>query len=280
MVADSQLLVAEDGLLTVTFIMLCHDSVERIVNRARLILDNDSTCRLIVHFDKKASLKVFQTICYQLDSHPRCHVMRNRVRCGWGQWGLVEAPLRALRYAFKNGFMSDYFYLISEYCYPTKPLVSLREYLTRNAGMEFIECKDKDWIKAGIREDRYLFVHLFDKRKHPRLHRWMYKCQKKVGLKKRTPRDLNVHFGSQWWCLTRFSSYNLLVDNEDLYFFKYSWIPDECAIQTRVAALVDQEKISKPLTHYEFDDSGRPIEFFDTDSLADGLTHFFVRKLI
>lgn len=275
---------AEDGLLTITFIMLCHDSAERVIARANKLLEEDPTCKLIVHFDRNSPRGEYQKILKALEGHPRCYVMNGeRVRCGWGTWGLVEAPLRAIRYALEADFASDYFYLISEYCYPVQPLIALRQHLTKHAGMEFIESQDSSWIKGGIREDRYLYRHYLDKRKNPKLHRWMYRIQKKLGMKRKLPTDMEVRFGSQWWCLSIETVHRITTNERIKALFRRSWIPDECFFQTSVYSFVDKfELLRKGLTHYEFDEKGIPQEM----SLSMWKTSqysaqkFFLRKVM
>ncbi|SHJ96999.1 beta-1,6-N-acetylglucosaminyltransferase [Halomonas caseinilytica] len=247
-------------LVTVTFILLCHDSAERVITLVRQLLEDDPDCRILVHLDKKSPKETFHKLVSVLDDEPRCHLMRNRVRCGWGQWGLVEAPLRALRYAFDQEVVPDYFYLISEYCRPVRPLRDLREFLTVHQGMDFIECKTSEWIKGGIREDRYLYRHYLDKRKYPKLHRWMYRTQKRLGLKRREPHAYEIYFGSQWWCLSSSTAKKTLcaiVKDPKLRFFKTVWIPDECFFQT-IVRLVSRKNVSGySLTYSCFDNCGQ-----------------------
>ncbi len=190
--------------------------------------------------------------------------MRNRVRCGWGQWGLVEAPLRALRYAFDQNFVSDYFYLLSEYCRPVRPLKKLREYLAEHDGTDFIECEGPEWIKGGIRADRYLYRYYFDKREHPKLHRWIYLVQKKLGLKRVPPKTYEVRFGSQWWCLSASTASNIfheLKNNHEYRKLKTAWIPDECFFQTVVNNSLSFCRNKRgSLTYVDFKDTGKPAE--------------------
>lgn len=269
-----------NALVTVTFILLCHDSAERVVSLVRQLLEEDPDCRVIVHLDKKSSKDTFRKLVSALDDEPRCHLMRKRVRCGWGQWGLVEAPLRALRHALSQEVVTDYFYLLSEYCRPVRPLNELREFLTAHRETDFIECETSGWIKGGIREDRYLYRHYLDKRKHPKLHRWMYRVQKKLGLKRQKPKTYEVRFGSQWWCLSRETVRRVLnekYNNPGFTMLKTAWIPDECFFQSVVYFLSRERVDSKSLTFSEFDAKGR-AKSFKGACPSGGL--FFARKIL
>ncbi|WP_083235784.1 beta-1,6-N-acetylglucosaminyltransferase [Halomonas caseinilytica] len=266
-------------LVTVTFILLCHDSAERVITLVRQLLEEDPDCRVIVHLDKKSPKDTFRKLVSALDDEPRCHLMRNRVRCGWGKWGLVEAPLRALRYALDQEVLSDYFYLISEYCRPVRPLIELREFLTENQGTDFIECEPSDWIRGGIREDRYLYRHYLDKRKHPKLHRWMYRVQKKLGLKRQHPKSFEVRFGSQWWCLSLGTIKKILyiaTHESEFRRFRSAWIPDECYFQSIVYKVSVATVESRSLVYTDFDQSGKALMLMRCHDVPSGF--FFARK--
>lgn len=271
--------MSDDDLVTITFIVLSHDSADRTLDLVTQLLEEDPTCRVLVHWDKKSSRAMFQQLAHRLDSEPRCHLMRNRVRCGWGQWGLVEAPLRALKYALAQPTVTDYFYLVSEYCRPIRPLIELREFLTEHDGTDFIECEGPEWIQGGIREDRYLYRHYLDKRQHPNLHRWMYRVQKSLRLKRKPPSNIEIKFGSQWWCLCGVTV-KRVFENRCLKclteFFEKCWIPDESFFQTLVFSEKQATVSGKVLTYFEFDASGAPC-FFDY-SLNFPLDCFFARK--
>ncbi|WBF19552.1 beta-1,6-N-acetylglucosaminyltransferase [Halomonas elongata] len=271
--------MAGNSLVTITFIVLCHDSAERVIDLVRQLLTEDPECQVIIHLDKKSPKTIFQKLALALDGEPRCHLMRNRVRCGWGQWGLVEAPLRALRYALEQTDVSDYFYLISEYCRPVRPLSELREFLTAYQGTDFIECETSDWIKGGIREDRYLYRHYLDKRKYPKLHRWMYRAQKYLKLKRPMPKDFEVRFGSQWWCLSKDTVFKLFDDCKRERRYKRlrtAWVPDECYFQTIVYHEFSETVSDRSLTYVRFDREGRASNLNYQDFVPDGC--FFARK--
>lgn len=267
--------------VTVTFIVLCHDSAERVITLVRLLLQEDPECRVIVHLDKKSPRTTFKKLILALDGEPRCHLMQNRVRCGWGQWGLVEAPLRALRYALSQEVVSDYFHLMSEYCRPVRPLSEFREFLSLHQGTDFIECESSDWIRGGIREDRYLYHHYLDKRKHPKLHRWMYRVQKKLGVKRQHPKNFEVRFGSQWWCLSLETVKRVLYitsHEPELRRFRSAWIPDECYFQSVVYKISAATVESRSLVYTDFDQSGKASMLIRYHDVPSGF--FFARKYI
>ena len=192
--------MSNDPQVTVSYLLLCHDSPARITRIVKKILSEDNSGYIVVHFDKNSSEHAYEEICVKLKDIDRCSILSHRVKCGWGQWSLVEATIRMLRYAFFN-YKSDYYYLLSEYCWPSNKLSSLKFFLSKNKKISYIDCKDKSWITGGIREDRFLYRHFFDKSKHPVLHRYGYILQKKIGFKKKLPENIEIKYGSQWWCI-------------------------------------------------------------------------------
>lgn len=262
--------------ITLTYCVLAHESTARVERLVDKLLSEDATGRVIVHFDKKSGKGPFEWLRERYLDQARCHILPNRIKCGWGQWSLVEASLRMLRHA-QLTCKTDYYYLLSEYCYPTQPLSALKQHLAKHRGANFIECEDASWIKGGIREDRYLYRHFLNKRKYPKLHRWVYKWQKWSGLKRKVPDGLIIRFGSQWWCLTQEAVEHVLtLEPHYRDFFRWVWIPDECFFATLVR--FDNLKSVK-LTYAPFCNKGTAlnIDFKDIESVEKRF--FFFRKV-
>ncbi|RUR42388.1 beta-1,6-N-acetylglucosaminyltransferase [Vreelandella populi] len=262
--------------LSITYLVLAHKSTSRVTRLVDKLLLEDANGQVIIHFDKKSGKAPYKWLSDYYAKAPRCHVLLSRVNCGWGQWSLVEATLRMLRYA-QDSHKTDYYYLLSEYCYPTQRLSALKEHLEKHRGTNFIECEDSSWIKGGIREDRYLYRHFLDKRKYPRLHRWTYKWQKWLGFKLEVPKGLTIRFGSQWWCLTQEAiDYVLLVEPTYRYFFRWTWIPDEMVFQTIFFSFLKESLFNNILTYSYFDKNGKAGSINDKKNIPDKF--FFARK--
>ena len=270
--------MSEDAEVTISYLILCHDSPDRIVRLATRILSEDKTGQVVIHFDKNSSVKIFNELKDKLRNVSRCHVLTKRIRCGWGKWGLVQASIEMLQFSILNN-LSDYYYLLSEYCFPNKSLINLKEYLTRNRGQIYIECEDEQWIRSGIKHDRYMYWFFFYKRKMPLLHRFSYRLQKYLKIHKQKDSDLNIRFGSQWWCIDVDAvKYILKYEYKYRRFFKTSWIPDEMFFQSLLWRYNKDKLISKSLTYSKFDDDGKPM-VFNHSSIIDG-SYFFYRKVL
>lgn len=274
--------MSEEAEVTISYLILCHDSPDRIVRLVTRILSDDETGQVVIHFDKNSSRAKFNELKTRLHDTSRCHVVEQRVRCGWGQWSLVEATFKCLIHAFTHN-KSSYFYLLSEYCYPIKKLDDFKCFL-KGRDISFLECKDESWIKGGIRTDRYRCYHFTNKRKNPRTHRYIYKIQKKIGLKRNIPKELDFRFGSQWWCL-KDSDVPIFINTYYKYkeFFRFVWIPDELFFST-IAKSYKVICQNKSLTLNKFDKDGRPL-LFGIEELNSIDNHgvddiFFVRKVL
>ena len=94
------------------------------------------------------------------------HLVEDRLACGWGDFSLVEATLRALRLIRDRNIDCERIVLMSGACMPIRPLAELSAFLDRHPQTQFIEIHDSDWIVGGMREDRYRYRHVVNQRRH------------------------------------------------------------------------------------------------------------------
>ena len=62
---------------------------------------------------------------------------------------------------------------------------------------------DSDWIKTGFKEERLIYRHWFNERTQKKLFYGSYEIQRRLGITREVPSDIQVMIGSQWWCLRR-----------------------------------------------------------------------------
>ena len=267
----------------IAFLMMVHKDPDRVVRHARaLTMHGDAVA---IHVDARVADAAHRAIAEGIAGNPLI-VLCDRVRCGWGEWSLAQATLNlihAARHAFEG---TTHYYLISGDCMPTKTRGYIDAYL--DAGTDIIEAHDfltSDWIKVGIKEERLTYRHWFNERKNKA---WFYRSldwQRRLGLSRRTPKDLTIRIGSQWWCLragTVEKILDLLARRRDVIrFFRTTWIPDETFFQTLVGHVVPEDEIRcQPPTTLLFSDYGMPVVF--QNDHADFLCaqdHLFARKI-
>ncbi|GFE63064.1 DUF5928 domain-containing protein [Litoreibacter roseus] len=269
----------------IAFILLCHKDPKAIVDQAqRLTAAGDY---ISIHFDARANKDAYAEIQEALAGNASVTFVRNRVRCGWGAWSLVEASLRAVEAAVEAFPRATHFYMLSGDCMPIKSAAYAHTFLDET-DVDYIESFDffsSNWIKTGLKEDRLVYRHVFNERQNPSLFYGALEVQKKLGLRRAIPEDLQIMIGSQWWCLRRRTVEWILEfaksRRDVMRFFKTTWIPDETFFQTMVRHLVpDSEIEGRTLTFLMFSDYGMPVTFYnDHYDLLLSQKFLFARKI-
>jgi uncharacterized protein DUF5928/core-2/I-Branching enzyme len=268
----------------IAYILLCHRDPEAVIRQARQLTAKGDF--LSIHFDARANSADFVKIRDALASNARVAFAR-RVKCGWGEWSLVEATLNAVRKAEKEFPRATHFYMMSGDCMPIKSAEFVHGFLDDN-DKDFIESFDyfnSDWIKTGMREERLIYRHYFNERKHKTLFYAALNMQKRLGIKRAVPQNLDIMVGSQWWCLRRQTIEDILTllkkRRDIIRFFRTTWIPDETFFQTLVRHLVPHGEIEpRTLTFLMFSDYGMPVTFYnDQYDLLLAQDFLFARKI-
>lgn len=269
----------------IAYILLCHKDPEGIVAQAeRLTAAGDFVA---IHFDARAPREAYERIRGALAGNASVTFAARRVRCGWGEWSLVAATLHAVRAALESFPRATHLYMLSGDCMPIKSAEYVHDVLDREDA-DHIESFDffrSDWIKTGIREERLIYRHFVNERTQKRLFYGLLNLQKRLGLSRRVPPDLQIQIGSQWWCLRRRTVEFVLEfcarRPDVMRFFRTTWIPDETFFQTLVRHLVPEHEIrSRSLTFLMFTDYGMPVTLYnDQYDLLIGQDYLFARKI-
>ena len=269
----------------IAFILLCHKEPDAIIQQAqRLTAAGDF---LSIHFDARAPAEAFEKLKSALADNPSVTFAARRIKCGWGEWSLVQATLHAVEAAVQSFPTATHFYMVSGDCMPIKSARYLHDLLDAD-DVDYIESFDyfdSNWIKTGFREERLIYRHWFNERTHKSLFYASYNLQKRFGLTREIPKDLAMMIGSQWWCLRRRTIEAILAfikaRRDVMRFFRTTWIPDETFFQTLARHLVPSSEIrSRTLTFLMFTDYGMPVTFYnDHYDLLLGQDCAFARKI-
>ena len=269
----------------IAFILLCHKDPDAIIRQA-LSLTAVGDC-ISIHFDSRAPAAAYKTIQNALGDNPRVAFAKKRVKCGWGEWSLVQATLHAIEAAVEAFPRATHFYMLSGDCQAIKTAEYVHDYLDRT-DCDFIESFDffaSDWIKTGMKEERLIYRHYLNERNNKWLFYQSLEFQKRFKLTREIPEDLEVMIGSQWWCLRRQTIEAILAfvkARPDVRrFFRTTWIPDETFFQTLVRHLVPETEIDcRTLTFLMFSDYGMPVSFYnDHFDLLLSQDFLFARKI-
>lgn len=269
----------------IAFILLCHKDPEAIVRQAQQLTAAGDY--IAIHFDARAPQAAFAKIQTALAKNPSVVFATKRIKCGWGGWSLVQATLHAVEAAEAAFPRATHFYMVSGDCMAIKSAAFAHDFLDKD-DVDYVESFDyleSDWIKTGWREERLIYRHFFNERTQKRLFYASFQLQKRLGLTRKLPSDIQVMIGSQWWCLRRRTVEAILEftrkRTDVMRFFRTTWIPDETFFQTLVRHLVPGKEIrNRTLTFLMFTDYGMPVTFYNDhyDLLLsqDGL---FARKI-
>ena len=269
----------------IAFILLCHKDPDAVIEQARQLTAAGDY--MSIHFDARAPAEAFDRIKRALDGNPQVTFARRRIKCGWGAWSLVQATLYAVEAALTAFPRATHFYMVSGDCLAIKSANYAHRFLD-DADLDYIESFDffeSDWIKTGLKEERLIYRHMFNERTHKRLFYASLGAQRRLGLQRPIPPDLQVMIGSQWWCLRRQTIEAILqftCERRDVMrFFRRTWIPDETFFQTLVCHLIPQTQIrARSLTFLMFTEYGMPVTFHnDHYDLLLSQDFLFARKI-
>lgn len=269
----------------IAFILLCHKDPEAIVQQAKQLTAVGDY--ISIHFDARAPKEAFELIQEGLKNNPNVSYATKRIKCGWGEWSLVQATLYAVEAAVEAFPRATHFYMVSGDCMAIKSAKYAKEILDGD-DCDYIESFDffeSDWIKTGMKEERLIYRHYFNERTHKTIFYNSWWAQRKLGLEREIPADLQIMIGSQWWCLRRRTIEWILDMTRDrpdvMRFFRTTWIPDETFFQTLVRHLVPEPEIrTRTLTFLMFTDYGMPVTFYnDHYDLLLSQDYLFARKI-
>jgi len=269
----------------IAFILLCHKDPDAIIQQAtQLTAAGDF---IAIHFDANAPAEAYEAIRRDLARNPSVTFAKRRLHCGWGEWSLVQATLNAVEAAVAAFPRASHFYMLSGDCMAIKSAAFAHRYLDETDAdfIESFDFFDSDWIKTGIREERLIYRHFFNERTQKWLFYQSLQMQRRLGLQRAVPADIQVMIGSQWWCLRR-RTIEAILDfarqrPDVMAFFRTTWIPDETFFQTLVRHLVPEVEIrARTLTFLMFTDYGMPVTFHnDHYDLLLSQDFLFARKI-
>lgn len=269
----------------IAFILLCHKDPEAIVQQAEQLTAVGDY--IAIHFDARAPKDAYAYIQQHLGNNPNVAFAKKRIKCGWGEWSLVQATLYAVEAAVDAFPRATHFYMVSGDCMAIKS-ASHAKALLDGDDCDYIESFDffeSDWIKTGMKEERLIYRHWFNERNNKTVFYNSWWAQRKLGLERDIPADLQIMIGSQWWCLRR-RTIEWIIDMtktrpDVMKFFRTTWIPDETFFQTLVRHLVPEPEIrTRTLTFLMFTDYGMPVTFYnDHYDLLLSQDFLFARKI-
>ena len=269
----------------IAYILLCHKDVASVIAQAtQMTAAGDYVS---IHFDARAPQADYDQLQSALADNAQVAFPKRRIKCGWGEWSLVDATLQALKTAASAFPKATHFYLLSGDCMPIKTATYAHDFIDER-DVDYVESYDffeSDWIKTGFKEERLIYRHWFNERSQAKRFYASFNLQKRLGLTRSVPKDIQMMIGSQWWCLRRQTVeaiFELIAQRPEIIrFFRTTWIPDETFFQTLVRHLVPEDQIdNRTPTFLMFSDYGMPVTFYnDHYDLLLAQDYLFARKI-
>ena len=83
-------------MVKIAYILLCHKDPSSIVQQANGLTSAGDF--ISIHFDSNAPAEDFKQIKQMLGDNPNV-TFAKRIKCGWGEWSLVQASINAIKAA-------------------------------------------------------------------------------------------------------------------------------------------------------------------------------------
>jgi hypothetical protein len=246
-------------------VMLCHAALDRAAQLARHWSLHG--CPVVIHVDARTPQAQFDGLRAALKDLPDIR-FTPRLPCEWGTFGIVQATLDAATRMLADFPQVSHILLASGSCLPIKPVPTLQAHLAAHPDTDFIESvttADVGWTIGGLNEERFTLRFPFSWKRQRRFFDGYVSLQRFLRFRRRLPKGLVPHLGSQWWCLTR-ATLQAILHHPDRAridrYFKRVWIPDESYFQSLVRQVSSRIE-SRSLTLSKFDYQGRPYIFYD-----------------
>src|SRR5690554_5892938 len=165
----------------IAYILLCHKDPEAVIAQAKMLTAAGDY--ISIHFDGRAGSAQFGQIQQALKGNPGVTFARRRLKCGWGEWSLVQATLLSIEAAVQAFPRATHFYMLSGDCAAIKSARYVHAFLDAE-DVDYIESFDyfeSDWIKTGMKEERLIYRHFFNERKHKWLFDLSFDLQRRLG---------------------------------------------------------------------------------------------------
>ena len=276
------------------YFILAHKNPSQVRNLIEMLDDTKSL--FFIHLDKNVKIQEYQDLVLNTS----CHFVKNRVRCTWGKYSLVQATLNAMKevedYMNNKYKYSDYhFIMLSGEDLPLKNNININDFLEENNKTSYLNywsLPTKKWWNGGL--FRFENLYFFAYKKSQKLNYYLNRIIKKGNFnfllpinkfKKNFP-DFTLYGASQWMILSKdLLEFVLAKSEENSKFnsvFKYVLAPDETYFATLILNLDARKQF--PIQNYEthfilFDGVDASPKYLEIMDLKESNEHFlFARK--
>lgn len=208
-------------------ILAHHNPVQltRLINRLK-----HPDADIYIHLDLKAPLEYFGEV-FKL---PQVYLVKKRSKVYWGSYSVVQATLNGIEEILAANKAYSYINLLSGNDYPIKSTEQIHRFFDERPDYIFMEylTEDSDWwqrIKTRVTQ-----YHLTDFN-FPGAY-FVQTFFNKIAPRRKAPNSLVFVGRSQWFTITldsaRYITEYLRANPKVGRFFRFTWAPDEIALQT------------------------------------------------
>lgn len=271
--------------LKISFLIISHGSPNQLSRLVEKLTVSGDIC--FIHIDRKTNSEPFRDCLRRFIGKIR--ILEKRHDVWWCGWGTIAAALTMMEAAIAEGGF-DRMVLLSESCYPCRPLEELKQRLSGNK--EFISIRQMGEHESFM--ERYTNYHLIDTEYlNPRgrteallQHATQSYIAKFLTENSIKPPKLEhpVFYASTWWALSEAAVKFLVAEmRENSYWenrFKYTYCPDEVVFPTIIGNSNFSEYCENNLHYIDWSTNPGPKTLATHDyEKIKASQKFFVRKI-
>lgn len=262
--------------MNIAYFFMVHKLPNQFKRLLRSVYDRNNT--YLVHVDKKMGEQEIQALITEFSHLNNVYFMKPH-SLTWGGWSLVDMELKAIQTLLSINTDWEYFINLSGQDFPLHTQVTVKNFLSKNVGVNFIQTDFED-------DNSQLHMILAS-----------YFIEDLTGLKRFDGRSsfksllpgMKLYSGSQWKMLHR-SFCNDLFDNKNfddlVNYFKFSFVPDETFFPTLIMNSSYADSVfSSHLRFFEMDNSisdllrsPKIITSVNADFILNTTEYLFARK--
>jgi hypothetical protein len=208
------------GILMIAYLILVHRYPEQFKRMFKAIYHPLN--HYLIHIDKTSELGIAENIQLFLQDYPNAATLKPE-KALWGGYSLVNIALRGMAQLLKTDAEWTHFINLSGQDFPLKTQEFIRQFLTENAGKEYIRALNQ----AQMRPDTMHRVHDICFEFGNRIFR--------PNISRKFLRGVVPHIGTQWMIVSRRFCEFVSTSKESVRykkFYKNSFIADEGFFQT------------------------------------------------
>jgi hypothetical protein len=271
--------------MRIAYLLLAHNKIDQVFNLVRCLNYPDNG--IFIHIKEGVNFEIPDDI----QKMSNVHFATKRYLAGWCGFSVIMANLHLLELAMNSIIQYDYFINLSGSCFPMYSNEYIASYLEKNQYI-YIEGHKLPYdklTKGGLAKILYPWYQ----DKFQNLNPYVKKLFHKIihipylvfSVHRKTPKQIDQYFGSQWWAIT-FEVANLVLKSAKenptlLKFYKKCWCTDEQYFQTVIFNTPElKDKIKNgPFRYIDWNTNGPPktLVVDDYQKLIDS-KFLFARK--